>query len=85
MKPERIKRNKMTQLIQKAAENTLKIAKVQGVVTVTPSTISIEEIPTKSEAELIEAAFIKGGMKSLDVCDMAEIGMGSGYCVTIAY
>jgi hypothetical protein len=75
----------MTPLIQKAAENTLKIAKVKGVVTVTPSTISIDEIPTKADAEVIEAAFIKGGMKSLDVCDMAEIGMGTGYCVTIAY
>lgn len=75
----------MAQLIQKAAENTLKIAKVQGIVTVTPSTISIEGIATEPEAQLIEAAFVKGGMKSLDICDMAEIGMGTGYCVTIAY
>lgn len=75
----------MTELIQKAAENTLKIAKIQGIVTVTPSTISIEGIATKPEAKLIEAAFVKGGMKSLEVCDMEEIGMGTGYCVTIAY
>ena len=75
----------MTQAIKAAAENTLKIAKVQGLVTVTPSTISIEGMKSERDALLIEEAFVSGGMKSLGVCNDEEIGMGEGFSLTIAY
>jgi hypothetical protein len=75
----------MKTAIKIAAENTLKIANVKATVVVTPSTISFEDIASKADADVIESAFVKTGMKSLGVCDMAEIEMGIGYSVTIAY
>jgi hypothetical protein len=75
----------MTNLIKSAAENTLKIANVKASVIVTPSVISFEDIDTIENAVKIENAFIKGGMKSLGVCDMEEIEMGTGFSLTIAY
>jgi hypothetical protein len=84
MKPA-VKRKKMTNAIKAAAENTLKVANVKATVIVTPSTISFEDIANKADADVIESAFAKGGMKSLGVCDLSEIDMGTGYSVTIAY
>lgn len=75
----------MQNTIKAAAENTLKIANVKAVVTVTPSTISLDEISNIEDANKIEAAFVKAGMKSLGICDMEEIGMGIGFCLTISY
>jgi len=73
----------MTDLIKSAAEKALEIANIKATVIVTPSTISIEGIENEKDAETLENAFIKAGMKSLSYVDMAEIGMGEGYGLTI--
>lgn len=75
----------MTKAIEAAVQNTLKIAKVYGLITVTPSTISIEEMKSEADALTLEAAFVKAGMRSLGVCNDAEIEMGEGFSLTIAY
>lgn len=74
----------METAIKSAAENTLRILKIKGAnITVTPSVISFENI-TKSEAEKIESAFVKSGMRSLGVTDLKEIEMGEGFEISIS-
>ena len=75
----------MTELIKQAAQNTLNITKVTATVIVTPSTITFEEINNEVDAHKLEVAFLKSGMKSLGYCNMADIGMGKGFCLTIKY
>lgn len=70
-------------MIQSAVKNTLSILKINNAaITVTPKTITIENI-TKSEAEKIQAAFNKAGMKTLGVTDLNEIEMGEGFEISI--
>lgn len=74
----------MEQAIKSAAQNTLNILKIKGAtITVTPSVISFENI-TKAEAEKIENAFVKAGMRSLGVTDLKEIEMGEGFELSIS-
>lgn len=74
----------METAIKKAAENTLEILKIKGaVLTVTPSVISFENI-TENEANKIETAFVKAGMRSLGVTNLKEIEMGEGFELSIS-
>jgi hypothetical protein len=73
----------MNNSIVSATEATLGLLKIKGAsITVTPKVISIENL-TKVEAEKIDEAFTKAGMRTLGVTDLAEIEMGEGFEISI--